>query len=103
MENTTNPDLVDYKCHEINFKQGGSYKDSPNWIKKKKATINPINKKDKCFQYTIRVVLTYDEIGKHPERLTKIKPLIDKYKWEEKSYLTEKVIWKYLEKNNNCS
>ena len=25
-----------YKCHKINFKPGGSYIDSPDWIKKKK-------------------------------------------------------------------
>ena len=29
----------------------------PDWIKNKKATINPINKKDnKCFQYVVTVV-----------------------------------------------
>ena len=33
--------LLYYKCHKINFKRGGSYIDSPDWIKKKKATINP--------------------------------------------------------------
>ena len=28
-----------YKCQKVKFKHGGSY--SPDWIKKKKATINP--------------------------------------------------------------
>ena len=28
--------LLHYKCHKINFKRGGSYTDSPDWIKKKK-------------------------------------------------------------------
>ena len=32
--------LLHCKCHIINFKRGGSYIDSPDWIKKKKATIN---------------------------------------------------------------
>ena len=42
--------LLYYKCHEINPNCGGSCIDSPDWIKNKKATINPINKKDnKCF------------------------------------------------------
>ena len=41
----------------INPNHGGSYEDSPGWIISKKATINPINKKDsKCFQYTITIV-----------------------------------------------
>ena len=45
--------LLYYKCHEINPNRGGSYVNSPDSTKKnKKATINPINKKDyKCFQY----------------------------------------------------
>ena len=37
--------LLYFKCHRINFNRGGSYEDSPDWIKNKKPTINPINKK----------------------------------------------------------
>ena len=54
--------LLYYKCQEINFKYGGSYIDSPDWIKKKKATINPKNTDDKCFQYAVTVALNYGEI-----------------------------------------
>ena len=44
---------------------------------------NPINKKDnKYFQYALTVVLHHEQIGKIPERVTKIKPFINKYKWE---------------------
>ena len=32
--------LMYYKCHEENFKHGGSCIDSPDWMKNKKATIN---------------------------------------------------------------
>ena len=43
-------DLLYYKCHKANPNCGGSYIDSPDWIKNKKVTINPINKKEnKCF------------------------------------------------------
>ena len=39
-----------YKFHKINANRVGSYIDSPDWIKNKKATINPVNTKDnKCF------------------------------------------------------
>ena len=31
-----------YKCHEINPNCGGSYIDYRDWMKNKKATINPI-------------------------------------------------------------
>ena len=48
--------LLYYKFHEINPNRGGSYIDSPDWIKNKKATINSINKKDKkCVQYAVTV------------------------------------------------
>ena len=36
--------LLHCKCHIIHFKRGGSYIDSPDWIKKKKATTNPKSK-----------------------------------------------------------
>ena len=43
--------LLHYKCYKISPNHGRSYIDSPDSIKNKKATINPINKKDnKCFQ-----------------------------------------------------
>ena len=48
-------ELMYYKCHKVNFKRGGSHIDSPDWIKKKKATINPKNTDDKCFQYAATV------------------------------------------------
>ena len=35
--------LLHYKCHKVNPNRGGSYIDSPDWIKNKKATINLIN------------------------------------------------------------
>ena len=41
--------LLYYKCHKISLNLDGSYIDSPDWIKNKKATINPINKNNKCF------------------------------------------------------
>ena len=37
--------LLHYKCYKINLNRGRSYIDSPDWIKNKKATINPIKKK----------------------------------------------------------
>ena len=75
--------LLHYKCCKINSKRGKSYIDTPDWIKNKKATINPINKKDnKCFQYVVTVALNYEKLDKNPERITKIKPFINKYKWK---------------------
>ena len=75
--------LLYYKCHKINPNCCGSYIDSPDWIKNKKATTNRTNKKDKkCFQYAVTVTLNHEEIKKYPQRITKIKPFINKYNWE---------------------
>ena len=52
---------------------------SPEWIKNKKAAINPINQKDnKCFEDAETVALNYEEIKKDWQRMTKIKPFINK-------------------------
>ena len=46
--------LLCYQCHKVNSNSGGSYIDSPDWIKNVKATINPTNKKDKKrFEYSV--------------------------------------------------
>ena len=37
--------LLYYECCKINQNRGGSFIDSPDWIKNKKTTINPINKR----------------------------------------------------------
>ena len=52
--------MMYYKCYKVGFRRGGSYIDSPDWIKRKKATINPKNTNDKCFQYVVTVALDYE-------------------------------------------
>ena len=90
-----------FKCHKINPNLGGSYINSPDWIKNKKTTINPINKKDnKCFQCVVTVVLNHEKIKNDPQRITKIQPFINKYKWEVINFPSEKDAWKKFEKNN---
>ena len=72
-----------------------------SWFDKKQATINPINKVDnKCFRYAVTVALNYEEIKKDPQRITKIKPSIDKYNWKEINFPSEKDDWKKFEENN---
>ena len=59
--------LLYYKCHRINPDCGASYTDSLDWIKNKKATINPFNEKDnKCCQYAATVALNHGKIEAHP-------------------------------------
>ena len=92
--------LLYYKCHEINVKRRDSYLDSPEWIKKKKATINPKNKDDKYFQYAATVALNFDEIKKDLQRVSNIEPFISKYNYDGIKYLSKIDDWKTFEKNN---
>ena len=93
--------LLYYKFHKINTNRGGSSIDSPDWIKNKKAIINLINKKDsKCCQYAVTVVLNHEELKKGPQIITKIKPLINKYKWKVINFPSETDDWKTFEKND---
>ena len=84
---------TDFKYNGVNFlyydlkktsiNRGGSYIDSPKWLKDKKSTINPKNNDDKCFQYAVTLALNLDKITKDPQRVSKIKPFIEKYNWED--------------------
>ena len=59
-------DLLYYSLHEISLSKGGSYIDSTDWIKKKKATIKPQNKDNECFKYAITVELSHKKVKKDP-------------------------------------
>ena len=70
-ESEFNFDGVDlyYKLHRISLNRDRSYIHSSEWLKNKKATINPINKKgDICFQYAITVALNYQNFKNNPEK-----------------------------------
>ena len=54
----------------------------------------------KCFQYIITIALSYEEIKKDPQRITKIKTFINKYNWEWINVPSDKGDWKNIEKNN---
>ena len=72
-----------YDLNKTSLIRGGSYIDSPKWLKDKKATINPKNNDQKCFQYALTVALNYEQIQNDPQRISKIMPFIDQYNWKE--------------------
>ena len=59
------------------------YYDFNKWLTSKKATINPNNDDDKCFQYALTAALNHEQIGKNPQRISKIRSFIDQYNWKE--------------------
>ena len=74
-------DVLFYNLNKVSLSRGRSYIDSPKWLKNKKATINPKNEDDKCFQYALTVALNHEQIKNNPERISKIKSFIDQYDW----------------------
>ena len=88
-------DALYYDLNKISLSRGGSYIDSLEWLKNKKATINPKNNDDKCFQYALTV--NYKQIKNHPERISNIKSFIDQYNWKEIDFPPHIKNWK----NNN--
>ena len=62
-------DALYYNLNKVSLSRGRSYIDSPKCLKNKKATINPKNKDDKCFQYALTVALSYEQIEKDPQRI----------------------------------
>ena len=72
-------DLLSYHIHKTSLKRENSYIKSSEWLINKRATINPKNKDDKCFQYSITVALNHQKIESHPERISNIRPHIEWY------------------------
>ena len=93
-------ELLDYHLHKISLKRGKPYIKSPEWLINKRATINPKNKDNKCFQYSITVALNHQSIENHPKRISSIKPFIDQYYWEGMDFPSGIKDWKKFEQNN---
>ena len=92
-----------YDFNKTSKNRGGSYIDSPKWLKDKKSTINPKNNDDECFQYAVTLALNLDKIKKDPQRVSKIKPFIGKYNWEDIDFPSTCKDWKKFECNNEVA
>ena len=70
-------DLLYYHLQKTSVKRtGSSYTDSPKCLKNKKATMNPRNNDDKCFQYALTVPLNYQNIKKTLKEYQALNPLL---------------------------
>ena len=76
--------LLYYHLQKTRLKRtGSSYIDSQEWLKNKKAIINPKHNDHNCFQYALTAALNYLNIKSHPERASNLKPFIDQYDRKE--------------------
>ena len=70
---------------------------SLDWLRgRKEAIING----DKGFQKALDDALNYQNIETHPERISKLKPYINKYNWEGIEFPAGPKDWKMFEQNN---
>ena len=73
-----------YDLNKITISKGGSYIESPKWLKDKKCTINQKN----------------NNIDKHHQRISKIKLFIDNYNWNDINFPAAKKDWNKFEVDN---
>ena len=92
-----------YDFNKTSINRGGSYIDSPQWLKNKKSTTNPKNNGDKCFQYAVTLALNLNRIDNHPERISKIKLFIDQCNWKDIDFPAMGKDWKKFESNNEIA
>ena len=92
-----------YDFNKTSINRDGLYIDSPQWLKNKKSTINPKNNDDKCFQYAVTLALSLNSIDNYPERISKIKPFINKNNWKDIDFPAMSKDWKKFESNNEIA
>ena len=93
-------ELLSYNVHQTSLKRRKSNIKSPEWLINKRATINPKNKDNKCFQCSTTVALNQENIENHPERISNIKHFIDQYNWEGIEVPAGIKDWKRFKGNN---
>ena len=80
--------------------QGSSYTELPEWIKSKKAVINPQNRDEECFKWTVIAALHHEEIKKDHQRISRLRRYENQYNWKRVEFpVSIKKIDKF-EKNN---
>ena len=74
--------------------------ETPEWIKNKKCVINPQNKDNKCFQYSITLSLYHNRVNNNPQRIPKIKPFINNFNWENINFPPTQQDYEHFEIND---
>ena len=72
---------MDINVHRLNLMGGSSYLPLPDWLACKKAIINPKNSDLECFKWAVIAAMRWEEIGKNPERITKLKRFENNFDW----------------------
>lgn len=88
--------------HKIDLNRGSSHIRSPNWLKKKNATINPKDTNDPyCFIYSIVIALNHQELVTNPERISsRLSSHIKEYNWDHIDFPAASPDYQKFERHN---
>ena len=87
--------------HRLVLTWGSFYIDLPEWLKSKKAVINPQNKNEEYFKWAVIAALHNEEIKNNPERISFVRPYENQHNWKGLEFpVSIKKIDKF-EKNNS--
>ena len=73
---------MDMNFHRLNLTRGGSYLPLPDFIRKKKAVINPHNNDSECFKWAVIASLHNSEIN-NPGVVYNLRKFESKYDWSQ--------------------
>ena len=72
---------MDVNFQQLNLTRESSYLHLPDWFARKKAIINPKNSDLECFKWAVIAAMRWEEIGKNPKRITKLKRFENDFDW----------------------
>ena len=99
-----NVNLLQYHLQKTSLKRiRSSCIGSSEWLKNKKATVNPKYDNDNCFHYAIIPALNHKHIKNHPERISNVKPFINQYDWKGINFPSHKEGQKKFESNKSIT
>ena len=74
---------------------------SLGWLQRKKESIINNNNKKKNFQSALDNALNYQTIQSNPQRISKLKPYINKFNWNGINFPAGSKEWQRFEGNND--
>ena len=90
---------LDVNFHQLNLTRGSSYLPLPDWLARKKVTVNPHNDNEECFKWS---VIAAENVGmKDPQRVSNLRKFTDNYDWSGLEFpVSIKDIGKFETRNN---
>ena len=73
---------MDINFHRLNLTRGSSYIPLPDWLTEKKAIINPKNSDQECFKWAVIAAMSWEEIDKDHQRISKLRRYEDDFDWD---------------------